>query len=187
MASDMEQGATVRRNRWSFLVWGGAAVLLSLPAIAMRFTSEVDWGPADFIIMGVLLALACGSYELVTRISSHWAYRAGAAAAIVVSFLTVWVNLAVGMVGDEGNPANLFFGLVIAVGALGAAAARFRPAGVARAMEAAAAAQVLMAAYASFVDDAPIAVLIALFALPWIVSAQLFRKAARDLQAGAGG
>lgn len=183
MAGNLEYDAT-RGNRWSFLVWGGAAVLLAIPAIAMQFTSEVDWGPEDFIIMGLLLAIACGSYEIVTRISGHWAYRAGAAAAIVVSFLTVWVNLAVGMVGDEGNPANLIFGLVILVGAVGAVVARFRPVGVARAMETAAAVQLAMAAYASFVDDARVAVLIALFALPWLVSGQLFRKSARDLDAG---
>lgn len=30
-----------RRLRW--VVWGGAGCLLLLPAVAMQFTSEVDW------------------------------------------------------------------------------------------------------------------------------------------------
>src|SRR5690606_3695094 len=102
---------------------------------------EVDWDAADFIAMGVLLAMACGGYEIATRMSPHWAYRAGAAVSILTCFLTVWVNLAVGMVGDEGDPANLLFGVVILVAAVGAIVAGFRPRGIARAMQAAAIAQ----------------------------------------------
>ena len=35
--------------------WAFAAVLLLLPAIAMQFTSEIDWSPSDFIVMGALI------------------------------------------------------------------------------------------------------------------------------------
>lgn len=190
MASDIDQdgGSARGRNRWRLLIWGGAAALLALPAIAMRFTSEVDWGAEDFIVMGALLALACGAYELVTRISGSTAYRAGAAIAIVTGFLTVWVNLAVGMIGDEGNPANLLFGAVILVALAGAILARFRPRGMARAMQAAAAAQGAMAVYALVAGDHVAAVPIALFAVPWLLGAYLFVKAAGEgaAQAGAG-
>ena len=185
MARHTDDNGTRPRNRWSLPIWGGAALLLSIPAIAMRFTSEVDWGPEDFIVMGAMLAIACGSYEFVTRLSSNWAYRAGAAAAIVVSFLTVWVNLAVGMLGDEGNPANMMFGLVILVAAIGALVAGFRPAGMARAMEAAAVAQGAMTLYALFGGYAEVVFHVGFFILPWLVAAQLFRKAARQQPPGA--
>lgn len=184
MAHEIEHGprhgARRRRNRWSLVIWGGAAALLAVPAIAMRFTSEVDWGPEDFVVMGALLAMACGGYEVATRLSGNTAYRAGAAIAILTCFLTVWVNLAVGMIGDEGNPANLLFGGVILIAVVGAILARFRPRGVARAMQAAAAAQGAMAVYALFAGDYVAALPIAFFMVPWLLGAYLFLKAAEQ-------
>lgn len=181
MANETNPGGARRGNRWSLLVWGGAAALLAVPAIAMRFPgSGVDWGPEDFIVMGLLLALACGGYEVATRLSGNTAYRLGAAVAIVTCFLTVWVNLAVGMVGDEGNPANLLFGGVILVGLAGTILAGFRPRGTGRAMQAAAAAQALMAVYALAAGDRVAALPIAFFTVPWLLAGHLFLKAARQ-------
>ncbi|HTO27997.1 MAG TPA: hypothetical protein VL017_05350 [Devosia sp.] len=182
MARNMEQGGGARRrNRWSLAIWGTAGCLLLLPAIAMRFPgSGVDWDARDFITMGVMFTIACGSYELATRLSDSVAYRAAAGIAIVTAFLTVWVNLAAGMLGSERNPDNLLFGGVLAIGLAGALVARFRPQGMARAMHATAAAQAAMALYALFGGYAEVTLHVALFAIPWLVSAQLFRKAARE-------
>ena len=188
MARNMEQGSARRRNRWSLAIWGTAACLLLLPAIAMRFPgSGVDWGARDFIIMGVMFTIACGSYELATRLSDSIAYRAGAGMAIVTAFLTVWVNMAVGMLGSEQNPANLLFGGVLAIGLIGALVARFRPQGMARAMQATAAAQGAMALYALFGGYADVTLHIGAFVLPWLLSGWLFNKAARAHVAGTGG
>jgi hypothetical protein len=180
MTHEIGHDAGRRGNRWSLAIWGGAAALLAVPAIAMRFTAEVDWGPEDFIVMGALLALACGGYEVATRLSGNTAYRAGAAIAILTCFLTVWVNLAVGMIGDEGNPANLLFGGVILIGMVGAVLARFRARGVARAMQAAATAQGAMAGYALFAGEPVAALPIAFFMVPWLLAAHLFLKAAEQ-------
>jgi hypothetical protein len=181
MARNMEHGGARRRNRWSLAIWGGAACLLLLPAIAMRFPgSGVDWDARDFITMGVMFTIACGSYELATRLSDSVAYRAAAGMAIATAFLIVWVNLAAGMLGSERNPANLLFGGVLAIGLVGALVARLRPQGMARAMNATAAAQAAMALYALFGGYAEVTLHVALFAIPWLVSAQLFRKAARE-------
>ena len=49
-----------RWKGWRIAMWGTAAFLLLLPAVAMQFTSEVDWGPGDFMVMGVMLLTACG-------------------------------------------------------------------------------------------------------------------------------
>lgn len=180
MAQDVANGGTRRGNRWRLAIWGGAGCLLLLPAIAMQFTREVDWGPEDFVVMGAMLASACGAYELATRLSGSTAYRAGAAVAIVTGFLVVWVNLAVGMLGSEDNPENLLFAAVLAVGVIGALGARFRPAGMARALYATALAQAAMVVYALVAGHAGVAPHIAFFVLPWLLSAQLFRKAARE-------
>ena len=186
MARHMELGTTRRRNRWSLAIWGTAGFLLLLPAIAMRFPgSGVDWGPEDFMVMGAMFAIACGSYEVVARISDNTAYRAASGIAIVTAFLTVWVNLAVGMLGSEDNPANLLFGGVLLVGLFGVVIAMFKPAGMARAMQATALAQAAMALYALVGGYAEVTLHIAFFVLPWALSAQLFTKAARE-QASAG-
>ena len=100
--------------------------------------------------------------------------------AIVTAFLTVWVNLAVGMLGSERNPANLLFGGVLAIALIGALVARFRPQGMARAMLATAAAQGAMALYALFGGYAEVTLHIGMFVIPWLLSAQLFKKAARE-------
>ena len=180
MARNMEQGSERRANRWSMLIWGGAACLLLLPLVAMQFTSEVDWDGRDFLIMGVLLAIVCGGYEFATRMSDSTAYRAGAAVAIATGFLTIWVNLAVGMLGSERNQDNLLFGLVLLVAMVGALIARFKPQGMARAMYAAAAAQAAMAVYALVGGYSEVVVHVGCFVLPWLLSAFLFRKAAQE-------
>ena len=180
MAHDMGHGKGRRRNRWSLAIWGTAAVLLSIPAIAMRFeNSGFDWTLGDFVAMGAMFAIACGAYEVIARISGNTAYRAASAVAIGTAFLTVWVNLAVGMLGDEGNPENLWFGGVLLVGLAGVVLAWFRAPGMARAMEATALGQALMVVYALVGGHAEVALHIGLFVLAWLVSAQLFRKAAR--------
>lgn len=180
-AAAIEKG---RRNRLRPLVWGGAAALLALPALAMWLApaSGVNWTLGDFIGMGVLLAIACGIYELGALLSGHRIYRAGFGLAVLTGFLTVWVNLAVGLLGSEDGSANLMFAGVLLIAAAGALAAGFKPLGMSRAMCAAAIAQLLAVGVGAWMDQFQPRELIfsAMFALPWIASALLFRRAADD-------
>lgn len=182
MAARMQGEDGQRGNRWRPVVWGSAALLLSLPLLAMRFfpDSGVDWTGSDFVVMGAMLALACGAYELVAWISGNTAYRAAAGVAILAGFVTVWANLAVGMIGSEGNPYNLLFAGVLAIALLGAAMARLQARGMVLAMVAAALAQALLAgiALAAGWDDRG-ALFSSAFAAPWLLSAALFALAAR--------
>jgi hypothetical protein len=82
--------------------------------------------------------------ELAARASGSLAYRAGVVVAVGASVMLLWVNGAVGFLGDEDNPANLIFGAVLLTVAIGAFVARFRAAGMARAMFAAAGVQLLI-------------------------------------------
>lgn len=159
---------------WRIAMWGIAAVLLSLPAIF-----SAPWTAGDFIVMGMMLGTACGAAELVAYASGNGAYRMGAGIAIGAAFLTIWVNLAVGMIGDEGDPLNLMFGGVLAIALVGAIVARFEAAGMVRAMIVAAAAQAAAGAIGLSTDTRG-AVFSMLFSLPWLMSAGLFRKAARE-------
>lgn len=174
---------------WLRLIgWGGAAVLLVLPLIAMRFTTEVNWTLSDFLVMGALLGGAGVVLELATRRSDSLYYRFAATLAVAACFLLVWVNGAVGLLGDEGNPANLMFLGVIAVAIIGAVAVRATAAGMARVTMAAAAAQVLAgivgfsAGWASPGAQGMYEVVMgtAMFAAMWLGSALLFRRAARE-------
>lgn len=78
-------------------LWGGIALLLCLPALAMLFTREVNWGPGDFVAAAGLLGLAGLGLELTARLSTTPIRRALAAGAVVAMLLLVWVELAVGI------------------------------------------------------------------------------------------
>lgn len=189
MARNMENGSGRRGNPWRAAVWGAAALLLLLPLVAMRFTDDVNWGLGDFITFGTMLAVACGTYELAARMTRNKAYRAAVGIAVAAAFFLVWVNLAVGIIGSESNPANLMYGGVLAVGIVGAIIARFRPHGMALALAATASAQAMVALIAVLVGsedpwNGPLEILalngffVALFA----GSAWLFRRAAHERQ-----
>jgi hypothetical protein len=165
-----------------------AALILLLPLVAMQFTDEVDWDETDFAVMGAMLFGACGTYELAARMTGNVAYRAGVGVAVVAAFILVWMNLAVGIIGSEDNPANLMYGGVLAVGIFGALIVRFQPHGMARALAATALAQALVCVIALIAGlgstgaNWPWAIvfLTGFFAALWLVSAWLFRKAARE-------
>ena len=163
-------------SRWRMAMWGVAAFLLLLPLVAMRFTREVNWEAGDFLVMGIMLTVACGTCEMAARISGNGAYRAAVGIAVVISFLLVWINLAVGIIGTEDNVLNLMYGGVIAVAVVGSLVAGFRAAGMAKAMFAAAAAQLLVAVVAQIEGHFTWGLTL-FFVLLWLVSAGLFRKA----------
>ena len=186
MASDVQVVANWRRSPVRLLMWGVAVFLLALPAVAMQFTPQVQWGPLDFATMGALLAFACGAVEMGARMSGNRAYRAGVGLAVLTGFLLIWANLAVGVVGHDGNPANLMFAGVLAIAVGGALIARGEAYGMAVAMGAAALAQVgaHVVAYAGDLgSEEPntrgLVLFIGLgFAAMWAASAVSFRIAA---------
>ena len=166
-------------NRWRALGWGIAAGLILLPLIAMQFTSEVNWTVGDFLFAILLIGSVGLAFELVVRASRNAAYRAGAAAALAASFLTVWVNGAVGMIGSEENSYNLLFLGVILVALSGSALAGFRARGMALAMLAAAAAQAALGLF-GMTADLRGGILSTVFAGIWLLSAALLGNAARQ-------
>ena len=160
---------------WRIIGWGGAVALLALPFVAMQFTNEVDWSPTDFIVMGILFAAVGLGIEFIVRQSGSTAYRLAGVVAALTAFLTIWVNLAVGMIGDD-NPYNLVFLGVVFVALIGSILARFKAAGMAKAMLAVAVAQAVAGA-GGWTADPRGAMFSVMFALPWLVAAALFRSA----------
>ncbi|KRC81016.1 hypothetical protein [Sphingomonas sp. Root241] len=165
---------------WRLAGWGTAAALILLPLIAMRFTDEVAWTASDFVFAILLIGGVGIAYELVVGMTGNAAYRATVAVALLTGFLIVWSNLAVGIIGDEGNPANLAFFGILAIAITGAFLARLRPEGMARALFATAFAQLLVSAVALIAHmDLPVGIAI-FFVGMWLVSGLLFRAAARS-------
>lgn len=75
------------------------ALLLLIPLIAMQFTDEVDWSPFDFVIMGILLLGTGLMSEFVMRKVKKNQYRIILVGAILIAFLLIWAELAVGIFG----------------------------------------------------------------------------------------
>ena len=67
---------------------------------------------------------------------------------IATSILLIWLSLGVGIIGEDGDPANRMYFAVIAIGLIGALLSRFQAAGLARTLLAMALVQALIAAFA---------------------------------------
>lgn len=184
MVSDTAYGTEQRGSRLRLAAWGGAALLLLAPLVAMNFTAEVQWTLFDFVFAGALLGGVGLALELTVRKTRNAAYRAGVAILLAAVFLTIFVNGAVGMIGSEENRFNLLFLGVILLAVAGAVAARFRASGMSRAMVVAAVAQIAVS-LAGLSADLRGGLFSAAFAGLWLAAALLFGKAARE-QASAG-
>ena len=166
-----------RSSPWRIAGWSVAVLILLLPLVAMRFTSEVNWTTGDFIFAALLIGGVGVIFELTVRVTRNWAQRAGVAAALATAFLTIWANGAVGMIGNEDNPYNLLFLGVILLALAGAVVARFRPGGMALAMTVAAVAQAILAIVGTS-SDLRGGIISTLFAALWLLAAALFWQAA---------
>ena len=153
----------------------------------MQFTEEVHWDLFDFVVMGGLLFGVGLAYELVARRSGNTVYRIAFGVGLVAAFLLAWVNGAVGIIGNENQPANLMYGAVFAVGFIGSLVARFKPRGMAHTLFAAALVQLSVPVIALIIwpqiswggaGIVGVFVLNAFFAALFVVSALLFRHAA---------
>lgn len=72
-------------------------LLLSIPLIAMQFTTDVSWTFSDFLVMGFLLFGTGITGEWVWRKAKTPLIRFGLLAFIFGIFLLVWAELAVGI------------------------------------------------------------------------------------------
>jgi hypothetical protein len=186
-------------SRWKVTAWGGvAALILLVPLIAMQFTEEVKWTAFDFVLMGALIFGTGLAYELIAGKGGTIAYRVAVGLACATGFILVWINAAVGIIGD--GPVNLLYFGVLAVGFFGALLARFQPHGMSLTLFATAVAQMLIPVIALVIwkagwqdlltdSDSPhlpfapgvlqVFALNAVFAASWFGSALLFRESAR--------
>ena len=185
----------MKNDRSLFKFTAGLALvtgfILLIPLIAMQYTDEVDWTLSDFIIMGTLIFGTGLAYKLVSRKYSNLACQIAVGLSLMAAFLLIWVNGAVGIIGNEANPANLMYFGVIAVGIIGAITSRFRPSGMIRTLFATAIAQALVPVFALMfwpprviswgaAGVSGVFVLNTFFVILFVASALLFRYAAQE-------
>jgi Kef-type K+ transport system membrane component KefB len=76
------------------------ALLLLIPFIAMQLTNEVNWTLSDFIIMAILLLSTGLLCELVMRKVKSNQSRLLICGTVLLAFLIIWAELAVGLFGS---------------------------------------------------------------------------------------
>ena len=165
----------------------GVAALLVVPLAAMQLTDELKWDLFDFAVAGCLLFVFGLAYELVGRRSEKTVYGTAFGIGIGTAILMGWVNAAVGIIGNEGNPANLLYGAVFVAGFAGSLMARFRPSGMALTLFTVSIIQISIPVIALFIwppreyswspGVAGVFALNAFFASLFLLSAYLFRRA----------
>ena len=183
--SEKPDGNGQHAGHWRALGWTTAALLLLLPWVAMQFTNEVNWQAGDFMVAAVLLGGLGIAFELAVRRTRNMAYRGGAALALLTAFLLVWLSLGVGIIGRDGDPANLMYFGVLLVGGVGAGIARFRARGMVGALVAMTIVQAVIALVAvvgrlgyPWSGALELLGLNGVFVMLWLASAGLFYRAA---------
>ena len=80
----------------------GTGALLLIPLLAMQFTTEVNWGPEDFVIMGILLFGLASLFVLIAR-RLQLKRRRLVGIIFVIAFLYIWAELGVGIFTTLGS------------------------------------------------------------------------------------
>jgi hypothetical protein len=191
MPEKLENGGGQRGRGWRMAAWAAiVALILCIPLVAMQISEEWNWDLFDFVFAGTLLFGAALTYELVATKGGTTAYRAAVGIAVATALVLVWINAAVGIIGDDEFFNLMYFG-VLAIGVVGALIARLQPQGMTRALLAVAIAQMLVPLIVLAIPNlrgalweppGPVGVFVlnAFFATLWIGSAWLFQKAARQ-------
>jgi hypothetical protein len=121
----------------------GALAVWMVPLVASQFVDDWHWGVGGFVTAYFLFFLTGMAIALIARRIGLWSYKAGVGVALVAGFALAWSNMV--HVADSGNPANLWYYSVLAVGTAGSCLARLKPRGLASTLFAMAATLALIA------------------------------------------
>ena len=175
-------------------VWATIVVVLLLIPLALTLTNPKahlngghgggwDWSVFDFVWAFVVLFGAAFAYEFISRKMTNAPYKFAVGIACVATLVMIWINGAVGLVGDR--PINMFYMLVPLTGLIGASISRFKPHRLSVTLWVMALVQMLIPTAALIInphDFSPgipqVFGLNAFFAMLFIFSASLFRHSA---------
>lgn len=155
-----------------------------IPLVGMQLSDEVVWTFFDFVFAGTFIFGIGLTYQLIARRGPTAHYRVATGLPLVATFLLVWVDGAVGIIGSEDNPANLLYGGVLAILFFGSVIADLKPKGMSRVLYTTALAHILVPVIA-FIFWRPdfglgvvyVFILNAIFSLLWIASGIYYGRA----------
>jgi hypothetical protein len=104
--------------------------VLMVPLVASRMVDGWNWSPGAFVVLYVLFFGTGITYAVIARKMGAWSYKLGVGVALVAGFALAWSNMV--QVADSGNPENLVYYSVLAVGVVGALVARLHARGLGR-------------------------------------------------------
>ena len=97
-----ETNDLIFQNRVFIWIAFATGAILLVPIVAMQFTSEVNWGGADFIVMGCLLFGLASLGVLAARRATR-KNRILVGGIFLAVFLYLWAELAVGVFTNLGS------------------------------------------------------------------------------------
>ena len=83
-------------KKWSVF---SPLLLLLLPLLGMFVSNEVNWSFFDFIVMGILILSFSFGIKQVLKTTKNIKYRILIIGIILILFLLLWAELAVGIFG----------------------------------------------------------------------------------------
>jgi len=87
------------QNKRLLIVVFIVALILLIPIIAMQFTDEVNWTLMDFVVAGFLLMGIGLLFDMIIRKVNKSKYRVALYLVLVMVFVLIWAELAVGIFG----------------------------------------------------------------------------------------
>ena len=165
------------------ILWGAIFAAFAIPVTARLVKAEMPWTASDFVVAAIGLGVLGLLIEFGYWLSDSWSYRIAAIGAALGAFMLVWVNLAVGFIGNEDNPLNLAYFAMLGIVLLGGLLVRFRARGMAALMVFAAVVQLSVPVIAwqgwGFEWLAT-----GIFCVGWLGAAILFRQAGQERVVG---
>lgn len=156
-------------------------ILLFVPFIFKQFSSEMQWTGFDFLFMGILIFGACFAFELISRNSTNVIYKFAVGIAALMTFFLMWINAAVGIIGD--GPINLLYVFLPMIGLIGAGISRFEARGMSYTMFTVAVGQMLVPVIGLVVNEPDfspgvwqVLAINAVFAMGWVFAGLLFQQ-----------
>lgn len=162
-------------------------IVLVIPLVGTFTVEGWNWDGFDFVVAGIVLFTAFFMIEFLAKKMRDIPSRVATGITVVTTLLIVWVNLAVGIIGD-GNNTSACYMLVVPVGFIGLALSRLKPQGLSYTAFAMAAVMLLVPTVAWLIGNPDIHqetqvlkvfILSAGFAFWYIVAGVLFRAQTR--------
>lgn len=165
-------------------------VFFAFLIILNQLSEEMVWTISDFGFAFVLIYSAGLALLFAIERSDVGIYKIAAGLAILTAFVLIWTNLAVGLIGNEGNSANLLYVSVIAVGLIGASITKLSARPMSFVMFAMAGTQILVPLIALVfwkpdditADVAGVFGITTFFAALFVISGLLFRRSSTSRQ-----